>query len=221
MQSSKHTVSLTGWRKGGIFTSCLLLWFRCSGKVLPITLMSNNGLHNVTRCQWSFQYITELIRCFPFVNLGRSQMSLSKLGTEVNQIKWDWTYQSSCLFEGPCWLPEHMSSFIFSQFTWWINSPADCLAPILHLHKSNFRWNIQSSPLPQDSLHSLCCDWNNHLYWVLSRGYWKGVGRLYLTAHICIYWVPLIAYHRGMLKTINDKIWDTFLILLRVIRMIS
>ena len=29
-------------------------------------------------------------------------MSLSKLGTEVNQIKWDWGYQSSGLFEDPC-----------------------------------------------------------------------------------------------------------------------
>lgn len=167
---------MTGWRNGEILTSLLLVWFGSSRNVLSISLLSNNGLNNVRRCQWSFQYITELIKCFSaFVNLGRSQMSLSKLGTEVNQIKWDWAYQSSRLFECPYWLPEHKPSFIFSQFTWWINSLAECLAPILHLHKSNFRWNIESSPLPQDSLQSLCCDWNKHLYWVLSRGDWRGL----------------------------------------------
>lgn len=149
---------------------------------------------------------SELVKffLFLFVNLGRSQMSLSKLGTEVNQIKWDWAYQSSGLLGGPCWLPEHMSSFIFSQFTWWINSPAECLAPILHLHKSDLRWNIQSSPLPRrTSVLMLWLEQSSPLS-AQQRGL-NGVGRLYLPTHTHIYSVTLIAYHQGLLKTIMAR----------------
>lgn len=184
---------------------CLPIWFGSSRKVSPITSMSSSELYNFTICQ----YITELIKCLLFLsrNLGRSQMSLSNLGTEVNQIKLDWAYQSSGLFEGPCWLPEHMSSFIFSQSTWWINSQTECLAPILHLHKSNFRWNIQSSPLPQDILQALCWEWNYHLHSVLSKG-----NRLCLTSHIHIYSVKLNAQHQENVRCYID----TFLMFLTV-----
>lgn len=135
-------------------SSATLIWvlWKCLTYCIPLT--SINGLYNITTCQWSFQFITDLITCFLFlfVNLGRSQMSLSKLGKEVNQIKWYWAYQSSGLFEGPCWLPEHVSSFIFSQFTWWINIPAECLAPIFHLHKFKVKYSKPTFTARQPSV---------------------------------------------------------------------
>lgn len=69
-----------------------------------------------------------------FVNLGGGGDLECPSLNKSNQIKWEWAYQSSGMFEGPRLLPEHKSSFIFSQFTWWINSPAECLAPVFCIY---------------------------------------------------------------------------------------
>ena len=176
--------------------------------------VSNNGSCNSTRSQRSSRCITEDIASFPFCfTLGRSRPSLSlwERGTQVNQIKWDWAYQSSALLQGlhaDCPSTRHLS--FPPQFTWKINSAAECTAHVSHLHKSNFVWNIQSSPLARDRLQSLCCDWNNGRHWVLSRRDWR---ELVLCPAALLPLVPCIF---ELIACFHDRIWGKFLILLTV-----
>lgn len=131
LKSRKHNFDrLTKWRNLDFLSAPLIsiLWkgltYHINVKQWIIKLYKMSAVISIHhRINQTFSF---------FVKLERSQMSLSKLGTQVNQIKWDWAYQSSGLFEDPCWLPEHKSSFILNQSTWWINSPPECLAPSLH-----------------------------------------------------------------------------------------
>jgi len=113
------------------------------------------------RCLWSFRHITEIINCIFFLLLHRRDFECLSLNWEQKLIKCSGIKQINHLVSQRVFVDrQHMSSFIFSQFTWWINSLAACLAPILHLHKSNSRWTHQTSPLAQHSPES--CVWLRH-----------------------------------------------------------
>lgn len=101
LKSRKHNFDrLTKWRNLDFLSAPLIsiLWkgltYHINVKQWIIKLYKMSAVISIHhRINQTFSF---------FVKLERSQMSLSKLGTQVNQIKWDWAYQSSGLFEDPC-----------------------------------------------------------------------------------------------------------------------